>query len=405
VPNALQQLNDSAAGVVIGTTLHTLGAIGLLGGLVGYIAWHRHLHRGHHHVKVLNGSIFLAYISILINLLGGFMRTYETGHPHLTDFGTSGWVRAITIKHAFLFVGMAAAVYLFERVAPRHLKAMKAGTLPEESMTGHALGVLLVALGIMVAAVLGAVSTVLPVGAMADGGNGVDDPDDPTSRAVRYENATGQLAGFIPAQPVASQASFEVAAGTRSLNATLVWDPATSCLRLNLVPPGSDVPTDPCVPVYTPGFPPEAPPTTGVRTVNIADPQPGTWRYVIDAQGPVQATWSLSIAMPTQGAGGSLFATVTVNPGGAYEINTHMPLNGTINWDWVSTATLHFNVHSHFDGVVQDYVDVDATDGRDAYTNNRAGGYSLFWTNDGTTPATLTYEVWGDFTLDSIFAA
>ncbi|MEK6974994.1 MAG: hypothetical protein AABY18_01465 [Candidatus Thermoplasmatota archaeon] len=314
--NVFQTLNDSAFGVVFGTTLHTLGAIGLLGGLVGYISWHRHLHRGHHHGRVLNGATFLAYISILANLLGGFMRTYETGHPHITDFGSSAWVRAISIKHVFLFVGMGAAVYLFERVAPRHLRAMKSGTLAEASMTGHTLGVLLVALGIMVAAVLGAVSSVLPVGAASDGD--MDDDEPGASGLVRYENATGQLSGFVPTQVITTRSSFEVLAGTTSLNATLVWDPAASCVRLNLVPPGSNVPATPCEPVpIDPLNPP--PPTTGVRIVNIADPRPGTWTYVIDAQAPVQATWSLSIAMPTEGAGGSLFATVTVGPGGAYE--------------------------------------------------------------------------------------
>lgn len=401
--NILQTLNDSAAGVVIGTALHTIGAIGLLGGLVGYVAWHRHLHQGHHHARVLNTATFLAYVSILINLVGGFMRTYETGHPSITEFATSAWVRAISIKHIFLFVGMGAAVYLFERVAPRHTKAMQEGRLAEEPMTMHTFAVLLVALGIMVAAVLGAVSTVLPVAAMADDGGMGDDHDEHADALVRYANATGQLSGFLPAQPVTTQGSFEVVAGTRSLNATFVWEPAASCLRLSLVAPNGDPTPGPCESVFDPtGIPPA---TNGVRTANVADPAPGTWTYVIDAQGPVNAQWTLSIAMPTEGASGSLFATVTVGPGGAYEINTHMPLNGTIHWDWTSTGILHFNVHSHFDGEVQNYVDEDVDDGKDSYTNQRAGGYSLFWTNDGTTPVTLTYEVWGDFTLDSIFAA
>ena len=78
------EFNDSQLGVVLGSVLHTLGAILFLGGLVGYLAWHRHLAQGHHHRKVLDTAAFLTYLAIVVNLAGGFMRTFQTGHPHLT---------------------------------------------------------------------------------------------------------------------------------------------------------------------------------------------------------------------------------------------------------------------------------------------------------------------------------
>lgn len=398
MPNVLQQLNDSAAGVVIGTALHTLGAIGLLGGLVGYIAWHRHLHRGHHHVNVLNGATFLAYISILINLVGGFMRTYETGHPSITDFGTSGWVRAITIKHLFLFVGMGAAIYLFEKVAPRHLKAMKEGTLPDQSMTGHALGVLLVALGIMVAAVLGAVSTVLPIAAAADGG-GMDDGHDDHVAPDVYHNATGQLLGNA-VTPARASSSFEVPAGSSDIEANLVWTPTVATLAIEVRDPDGDL-----------AF--QASGNDGDAAMAFGKaPGPGRWTYAITSPDPVvNAQWELVLRMP-QVAGNQSFMTdtIVIPPAGQgianiYEVNTVSPLNGTLFWDWSAGADIHFDVHSHFDEEVQYPVTMTAAGHSGSYTNDRAGGYSYLWENTGNLPVTVTYRIWGDWTFDSVFPA
>lgn len=395
--NALQAFNDSQIGVVLGTVMHTVGAIAFLGGLVGYIAWHRHLKAGYHQKSVLNTSAFLTYFAILINLVGGFMRTWETGHPHLTEFATSSWVRAITIKHVFLFAGYAAAIGLFEVVAPRLIKAYKAGTYATASQSLHRVGVLVVALGIFVAAFLGALSTVIPIAAA----EAMDDDMDhgghtnETSVADRYLNATGQLSGFVPSQTAETRSTFEVAPGTVSINATLLWNPTQFCLRLNLLAPNTTaVPTGGCTP--TPG--------TGRREVTLDAPAAGTWTYVIDATNPVNVNWDLSLRMPQASRSETLLVdSVTVAPGAGYEINTEMPLNGTINWDWTSSATLHFNLHSHFNDTVQDYIDEDGTSGRAAFTNEREGGYSLYWTNDGAVPVTLDYRVWGEFTLDSIF--
>jgi hypothetical protein len=158
VANALQEFIDSQAGIVLSVSLHTLGAIALLGGLVGYLAWYRHLRLGHHHASWLQGAAFLTYVAIVANLVGGFMRTYETGHPSITQFNDSAWVRALAVKHVFLFVAMGAAVVLFERVAPRLIRAFKAGSLAPVAPLGHRLGVLLVAVGILLAAILGAVT-------------------------------------------------------------------------------------------------------------------------------------------------------------------------------------------------------------------------------------------------------
>lgn len=397
--NLVQAFNDSQLGIVVGTVFHTLGAIAFLGGLVAYIAWHRHLMRGHHHSRFLNGAAFLTYIAILVNLVGGFMRTWESGHPHVTQFFDSPWVRAISIKHIFLFAGMAAAVYLFEVVAPRLLRAFKAGKLAEADHTGHRIGVFLATLGIVMSAVLGAVSQVVPLLSGESGDEMTDDDDnhpmEPGAVFTRYHNATGSLADLDPTQAAQARSTFEVVEGTLSLNATLLWNPTQACVRLNFVSPGNDtIPATACSP--SPG--------TGTRVVEVAAPATGTWQYQVDTTFPTPVAWQLSIRMPVQPGDETLLAnSVTITPGTFYEINTEMPLNGTFNWDWTTTAQVHFNIHSHFNGQVQDHLDKDASSDKGNFTNDKAGGYSLMWENTGTLPVTLDYKVWGEYTLDSIF--
>ncbi len=283
--NLLQQINDSQAGVVIATTFHTLGAVGLLGGLIGYVAWHRHLRRGHHNPNVLAFATFLTYLSILVNLLGGFMRTYETGHPHITEFASSSWVRAISIKHVFLFLGMGAAVFLLESVAPRHLKTMREDRLADASMAGHGVGVLLVSLGIVVAAVLGAVSTTLPTAEAM--------PEEPAPAVPdAYLNASGTFQS-TPVAPGNAGGDLAVPAGMGDVEVVLTWDVAQANLGVQLVDPQGTVAKD------LPG--------TGGRvegSLGLA-PTPGIWTYRITSPDPiVNVQWTLQFHMPASSGPG-----------------------------------------------------------------------------------------------------
>jgi hypothetical protein len=280
VANPLVEFNDSQLGVVLGSVLHTLGAIAFLGGLVGYLSWHRHLAaKGHHHGRLLDNAAFLTYLSIVVNLLGGFMRTFQTGHPHLTQWSESPWVRAIAIKHVFLFVAQGAAVYLFEVVAPRLVKAHKAETLRQASPLGHRLGVLLVALGIVVAAVLGALTQVVPL-VSADAGMEEHEHRD----FVEYHNATGQLTSS-PLQPGQSTGSFRVPNGTATLEAVLTWTPSQYALRLDLAGPGLTVDSSRAVV------------TTGSLTLEVESPPAGPWTYTVESDLAADASWVLTIRM------------------------------------------------------------------------------------------------------------
>lgn len=385
------EFNDSQLGVVLGSVFHTLGAIAFLGGLVGYLSWHRHLVKGENNRRVLDNAAFLTYLSIVVNLVGGFMRTFQTGHPHLTQWAESPWVRAIAIKHLFLFVGQGAAIYLFEVVAPRLARAHKAGELREASPLGHRAGVLLVALGIVVAAVLGALTQVVPlVSADAPIGEPDDGGDGPT---VEYYNATGQLTSTA-LQPASATGSFVVGNGTVLLEATLIWSPTQYLLTLGLANEGMTSET-------TAGAA-----SAGRATIEFDAPAAGPWTYTVSSDLAVNAAWTLSIRMSVVADDEELLAgSRTIPPGQFFEINTEMENRTSFYWSWSASGTVHFDVHSHFDDEVQYHIDEDAASGRGNFTNNRAGGYSFLWENTGALPVTLDYRVWGDFTLDSVFPA
>ena len=385
--NPLVEFNDSQVGVYLASVLHTLGAIGFLGGLVAYLAWHRHLAaQRHHHRNILEAAMVLSYLAIVVNLLGGFMRTFESDHPRLEQFAESPWVRAIAIKHVFLFAAMGAAVYLFEVVAPRLVKAHKAGTLEDASPTGHRVAVVLVALGIVVAAVLGAVTQVVPLVSASDHPG----EEHQHGETVLHHNATGQLTSS-PVAPSASTGGFDVPAGTVTLNATLTWTPAQTQLRLDLTAPDGQKVAAPNTAGGTLSVGREAPPT-------------GSWTYSIASDLAVNVAWTLSLQLTTVPADHDFLAGSLTIPAGAFvEVNTEMEDGASLMWAWSTAAPVHFNVHSHFDGSEQNHLDQDAASGNGMFTDDREGGYSLLWENKGASPVHLDYRVWGEYTLVSTY--
>jgi hypothetical protein len=405
VANALQALNDSELGGIIGTVLHSLGAIALLGGLAGYVAWHNHLKLGHHHRRVLATSAGLTYVAIFANLVGGFMRTWQSVHPGLSEWSESPWVRAITIKHLFIFAAMAAAVVLFEVVAVRHLRAFKEGKLAEAKHGLHQTMTFVTALGILVAAVLGALAQTVPLveGEADDGDGGMDgDGDDeqpPGEATALYHNATGQLTSS-PAAPREPTATFQVPQGTTDLDVTLNWQPAQFALGFRLDGPNGAAEAAP-----QPGGQASA---SFVPDNDGEPPEPGTWTYTILSEGVVvNADWELSIRF-AQAQGNSTFLarSVTIPPGQFYEVNTEATVNGSLHWRWTASAPIYYNIHTHFNNQVQNVVEEQSSAASEGnYTVKQAGGHSYLWENTGNLPVTLDYRVWGDWRLDSVFPA
>ena len=387
--NPIVEFNDSQVGIVLASAMHTLGAVAFLGGLIGYLAWHRHLvHQGHHHRRLLDASAVLTYVAIVVNLLGGFMRTYQSDHPSLTEFATSAWVRAIVIKHVFLFAGMAAAVFLLEVVAVRHLRAWKDGSLPELKQDSHRVGVVVVVLGILVAGVLGAMTQVVtPVMAEAQDEDG-DGPNVPALTSVRYANATGQLTS-TPVQPAESSGGFEVDAGTAVLQATFLWAPPAESLVAELVGPTGQT-------LLLAG--------DGQAAGEVPGPAPGGWTYTVRANVALGARWELSVRMTPVTSDETLMSdTATIAPGQFFEINTVAKQGAALHWAWSTEADVHFDIHTHFDDEVQYVVEEQSGGSSGSYTVARDGGHSYLWENTGVLPVTLTYRVWGAWDLDSTF--
>lgn len=284
--NPVQAFNDSDLGVATAISLHTLGALGFLAGIAAYLAWHRALRRGHDHAGLLRGAAFTTYLSIAANLLGGFLRTYESDHPHLTQWASSPWVQAIAVKHLFLFTAMGAAVVLFERTVPRLRRAAAAGRLAEVSTVPHRVGATLVLAGIAVAALLGAVSQVVAEFPPA--------PMEPMAHeSVAYQNFTGTLDG-TPAMPAHAGGAFVVAGNASALRFDVDGGGATA-LQVTLTEPGGAT--------HTLATPATQQGGAGKSFLVLEHPAAGAWRFDLDAPLASGARWSVSVKVTVPAAG------------------------------------------------------------------------------------------------------
>ncbi len=385
-----QPFLDSDGGIVLANTLHTLGAIGFLGGIVLYMAWYRGLAAGTSRLATLRNAAFATYASLAVNFLGGAMRMYQSGHPGLTDIGHSSWVQVLVVKHAFLIGAGVAAVVLFERVAPRlHRLAANHAARGAAQRTQAALAGSIV-IAIVLSGVLGAVSTVSDLGM---GSAAMVEPADPPALDTLYYNSTGRLTTSLLVDRSAST-TFFVPAGYLALNTILTWD-GPQTLDLTLLDPSGE----------SAGQPESA---AGQVKILVELPAAGVWTAVVSSDLAADVAYSLSTTVsPAEGSQNVLTSTVTLSPGVFYEINTHMHEGATIHWDWsiLEEQAVHFDVHTHFDDEVQYVVDETVAQHRGNLTADRTGGYSLLWENEGAAPLTLRYRVWGEFELDSIFPA
>ncbi|HET6398045.1 MAG TPA: hypothetical protein VFH47_00650 [Candidatus Thermoplasmatota archaeon] len=384
---------DTDVGMAAATLLHAAGAIGLLGALVAYLAWARHARAGRHEPSMLALAMAGAVASATLNLVGGFLRTFQSDHPRLTAWGDSSWVRVLAVKHVFVFAAVAALLLLAFRYAPRLRRRVAGGAtgpLPgERALAGVA------AAGILAAAVLGAVGTVLPLrdDVPREGGAQPEPPlPAPDVPTTVYLNATGTFTNLPPG--AATTHAFTVLPGTQRLEATLLWTPEPFCLRLELLEPEAAAPA--VAPCLSGG--------SGRFELALDAPRPGTWRYRVSGNG-MGVDWDLTLRMPQASAGGETVVadTVTIAPGAFHEINTVMPASASLRWDWSADAVLHFDVHSHFDDEVQYWVEQQTDAHAGGLRVEREGGYSYLWANEGSLPVTVRYRVWGPFTVDSIF--
>jgi hypothetical protein len=287
VASVLQSFDDSELGIATAISLHTLGALGFLAGVVGYLAWQRGLRRGHDNLGLLRGAAFTTYLSIAANLLGGFMRTYQSGHPHITQFAISPWVQAIAIKHLFLFTAMGAAVYLFERAVPRLRHAQQTGTLETTPSRLHGLAAGLALFGILMAALLGSVSQVVaelpaeaPIAAT-------------THDVVLHQNFTGTLMGS-PTMPAHGGGAFAVPANASRLSVRLDDGGAPDVESIVTEPDGTSHRT--VAPVTQAG-------SAASVLVIIDHPAAGAWRFDLSSPAATGQAWRVEVKTTVPAAG------------------------------------------------------------------------------------------------------
>lgn len=351
---AFRDALDSKFGLVTGTTLHTVGAIGLVAALVATLYWIR-TGRGK------TWAFALTYTSAAANLLGGAMRTWLPAHPGLEALGSDSWVQLMLLKHVFIFVAIGIQIW-FVHTAMR-----------PRTRSGIGIPVFLISLAILNASILGGYAQITPIGGEEPERDDVE--EQATGPRELFANATGVLT-TTPIAPATATGTFDMPV-VQHARANFIGDGLTLALTA---------------------------PDGGTHGPGDLPMQPGTWAYEVSGTFALQTDWSLSVQMTQSETGnGYLAETVTVPGAQFFEINTLMPENGTFCWDWTSSADVVFDVHSHFDGEVQYLVQYTASDGRGCFTNQREGGYSLLWDNQGAAPVSLTYTVQGDFEVDSYF--
>jgi hypothetical protein len=278
VANPVQSFIDSDLGVATSTTLHTVGALGFLGGAIGYLAWHRALRRGHDLGGLLRASAFTTYLAIVVNLLGGFLRTYESDHPHLSSLATSPWVQVIAAKHLVLFTSMGAAVVLFERTVPRLRRAAAEGRLAQVSPVPHRVGTALVLSGIAVAALLGSVSQVVALLPAVP----VQEPAPHDETAATGFNGT---LGGTPLMPAHGGGAFVVPPNATALRFSIDAGGAPG-VRIVLTDPNgaTQALADPSVTI-------------------VQAPAAGAWRFDLDALAATGTAWTAQAKVTMRVAG------------------------------------------------------------------------------------------------------
>lgn len=396
----LRDAFETEAGLVLATTLHTIGAIAVVAALAMWLSWAKRVHDDQSRDELRRATGKVIWLGIAANLVGGGMRTYLPDHPTIVHIGDEPWVQVMVLKHLFILAALFGLVHLHHVVGPWLEKRKAAGRLDERAPTAQAVSVFLVVLGVVVASVLGGYAQITPIEHEGDDDVVVQSGGDaPTLNATQYLHASGSVTGFGPVDQPAT-GSFDVPRGTAFLGVSLVWDDPLADLRITL----DSTRNDSVEGAFSHGA------SFGDADGDVSDaiesPVWGPWSYVIEGDNAINVAWTLVLSMqPAEGLVTTLSETLQVAPGAFFEINTVMELEKELCWDWAIAEgeEVHFDVHTHFDGEVQYIVEQRVASGSGCITSQREGGHSLLWEALGTAPVTLTYTVWGEFEVDSYF--
>ncbi len=374
----------SEPGVAIATFLHTFGAIGYLAGIAFYMAWTRALRNGHENPSTLATGAALTYVSILANLVGGFIRTYLPGHPSLTKIAEEPWVVNMAVKHLVLFIGIFAAAWLFEVESQRLRRAFREGRLDDvPAKRGHVMAGIVIG-SILVAAVLGGASTVIDIGSAQPP---MTTP--PVTPNAPLEVGPYHFEGTITTDPQggAESGTFTVPPGARSIEAVLTGS--------------SGLPLDPSQLTLTLRDP------TGAATsdtspqdgnaprieMTIDRPLAGTWAFVVRGDVAAATAWALDIEVQQ----GEMVVedTVTLAAGSALVIELDMLQGTRFSWNWAASDHVAWEV-SDGEPVTSSHRDGDTGQ----HIAGRDGIHTLTWRADADVE--LTYRIQGAFFVEDV---
>lgn len=408
--NLVQRFVDSEPGTVLGTFLHTFGALLFTAGIALYI-YQAHLVRTARRAGAAPSLRLLPYAhgfnltGIAMNGLGGLMRLYQSDHPKIDQFATSAWVQLLLVKHLFLIVGVGLAVFLTFRTHVLSLRDDAATVFLGETrrMTGFAWTSFVT---ILAASVFGAMATTQLEPATADaGGDGMGAAAAQGSTlgtSFLYDNDTGVITGNALA-PGRETSEISVREPGSQLYVELTWqNPQTAVLDLEVRGPDGTAVAG------------KKGPGAGRLTWQFDGPvAAGTWRADVLSAQAVNERYHLmsrlTVGLPLNAT--ILEETYTVNPntvGAAarfVEINLLMKNGRSIQYAWDvidSDLKLDFNVHLHV-GEAVDYPVRGSWNRYEAsYTHNSTQeGVSLMWENPNDTPVRLHLRVVGDFGVHS----
>lgn len=404
----LQRFLDSEAGIVLAGVLHTLGALLFTAGIALYLYQARQVRHAQQRnetpsLRVLPLAHGLTLGGILLNGIGGLMRLFESDHPSLGELATSSWVQLLFVKHLFLILGVALAVFL-----TYHTHWLATREDAPKSFFPHANRISAVAITsfgtILLATVLGAMAgnALLPPALLP--GDGMEGGDNHTAHAgtlILYANRTGTITGS-PAQPGRDESQWTLPANTTQIFVELGWTASPQVqMDVQLLDPQGKTAS------------PKRDARSGRVSLTLDTPSPGTWKIVVTSEQAVLEPYTV-IARATVGPMATIFErtyTVNPNPSGAarafVEVNLKMSPGQRINFTWRvldSPAKLDFNLHVHFSGNVEYPIrgSWNSYSGNYTHVTGKGDGASLMWTNsENPTPLRITCRIEGTFRFES----
>jgi hypothetical protein len=85
------------------------------------------------------------------------------------------------------------------------------------------------------------------------------------------------------------------------------------------------------------------------------------------------------------------------------EANLAMNASAELAYEWSTNGTsLAFDVHTHTARGLETFDTHNGTQAEGTFTAPRNGTFSIFWTNEGSQQARLSFSVSGKFTVDSL---